>query len=83
MLLSHVFMRLRGGGDLFGRFDLIDATSMTPTSTSLPLSSESRLMGTFELMHSTETWLIGSPQCGKIFSIGALAAASPSSRCWP
>ena len=32
------------------------ATSMTPSSTSLPLSSASRLSGTRELAHSSETW---------------------------
>ena len=45
------------------------ATSMTPTSTSLPSSSESNFSGTCEWMHSTETWpmrLLAS--AGKIFS---------------
>ena len=45
------------------------ATSMTPTSTSLPSSSDSSFSGTRELMHSSETWsmrLLAS--AGKIFS---------------
>ena len=32
------------------------ATSITPTSTSLPFSSFSSSTGTFEWMHSSDTW---------------------------
>ena len=45
------------------------ATSMTPTSTSLPSSSDNSFNGTRELMHSSDTWLMRLlASAGKIFS---------------
>ena len=55
------------------------ATSITPISTSLPSSSLSSLMGTFELRHSIDTWSMRlSARAGNIASYCRHSPPSPA-----